>query len=124
MVYLHFLASIAACGLIAATYPYFLVTFVAVRVVYPGLLGPDGPDESDRQDLQCVAYELGWYRAATTVVPLLCVALLGLRSAVHQFAVPALGVAGLAGVALAFLVEGKTRADVAALAKIPPRLKA
>jgi hypothetical protein len=47
--------------------------------------------------------------------------LLGLRGAAHQFAVPALGVAGLAGVALAFFLEVRIRADLTALADVPVR---
>ncbi len=34
--YLHFLMGLVICGFIAGAYPYFLVTFLAVRVLYPG----------------------------------------------------------------------------------------
>jgi eukaryotic-like serine/threonine-protein kinase len=117
--YLHFLVSLVMCGLIAAAYPYFLITFLAVRVFYPFLLGPAGPAPSDGPALRRVERELGWYRAAATAVPLLAVALLASRGASHPFAVAALSVAGLAGVALAFFIEGQTRADLAALAEVP-----
>jgi hypothetical protein len=48
------------------------------------------------------------------------VALLASRGAADPFAVAVLSVAGLAGTGLAFAIEGRTRADLAALAAIPP----
>ena len=120
--YVHFLVSLVVCGLIAAAYPYFLVTFLAVRVLYPVLLGPAGPTSTDGLALRRVEGELGRYRAAATAVPLLAVALLASRGASHPFAVAALSVAGLAGVALAFLIESRTRSDLAALANVPTTL--
>jgi serine/threonine protein kinase len=118
-VYVHFLLSLAVCGLIAAAYPYFLVTFLAVRVIYPALLGPDGPGPADPPALRRVDRDLGRYRAAAAAVPLLAVALLASRGAANLAAVAALSAAGLAGVALASVIEGRTRADLAALADVP-----
>ena len=80
--YVHFVLSLAACGLIAAAYPYFLVTFLAVRVMYPALLGSAAPDA---EALRRVERELGRYRAAATAVPLVAVALLASRGASHPF---------------------------------------
>ena len=115
-VYVHFLLSLVVCGLIAAAYPYFVVTFLAVRVLYPALLGPAGPDGPA---LRRVERELGRYRAAATAVPLIAVALLASRGVSHPFAVAVLSVTGLAGTLLAFALEGRTRADLAALADVP-----
>jgi len=117
--YLHFLLSLVICGLIAAAYPYFLVTFAAVRVLYPALLGPEGPVAADVPHLRRVERELTVYRAAATAVPLLAVALLASRNVSHPFAVAALSVTGLAGTAVAYVLEGKTRRDLAALADVP-----
>jgi serine/threonine protein kinase len=113
--YIHFLLSLTVCGLIAAAYPYFLVTFLAVRVLYPAL----GPSPADVPSLRRVERELGRYRAAATAVPLVAVALLASRGASHPFAVAALSVAGLVGVALAYVIETRTRADLAALTDVP-----
>ena len=118
--YVHFLLSLVVCGLIAAAYPYFLVTFLAVRVFYPALLGPDGPRPSDAAAINRVERELGRYRAAATAVPLLAVALLASRGASNPVAVVVLSVAGLLGVGLAHLIEGLTRANLAALAELSP----
>ncbi len=117
--YVHFLVSLVICGLIAAAYPYFLVTFLTVRVFYPALLGLTGPTSSDGPALRRVERDLGRYRAAAAGVPLLAVALLASRGASSLLPVAAMGLAGLAGVALAYVIEGLVRADLTALAEAP-----
>ena len=117
--YAHFMLSLAVCGLVAAAYPYFLVNFLAVRVFYPTLLGPDGPAPTDGPALQRVERELGRYRAAAAAVPLLAVTLLASQATLSLYAAAALGIAGLAGVALAYVIEWRTRADLTALAQFP-----
>ncbi|MBN9120274.1 MAG: serine/threonine protein kinase, partial [Planctomycetes bacterium] len=118
-VYVHFLLSLVVCGLIAAAYPYFMVTFLAVRVYFPALLGPDGLGPSDTAALRRVERELGHYRAAAAAVPLLAVALFTSRGTSNPVAVAVLSAIGLLGVGLAYVIEGRTRADLAALAEIP-----
>jgi serine/threonine protein kinase len=118
-VYLHFLLSLVVSGLIAATFPYFLVTFLAVRVFYPALLGPDGLAPSDVAGLHRIERELSRYRAAATAVPFFAVALLAWRGVTNPIATVVLNVSGLLGVGLAFLIEGQMRAILAALVEIP-----
>ena len=118
--YAHFLVSLAVCGLVAAAYPYFLVNFLAVRVFYPSLLGPDGPAPTDGPALKRVERELGRYRAAAAAVPLLAVTLLASQATLSLYAVAAMGIAGLAGVGLAYVIEWRIRADLAALSQLQP----
>ena len=118
-IYTHFVLSLAICGLIAAAYPYFLVTFLAVRVFYPSLLGPTGPSPSDRLALARVERDLARYRAAASGVPLLAVALLASQGASSLLPLAVLGLTGMAGVLLAFVIEGQTRAALAALGDYP-----
>ena len=121
-VYLHFLLSLVICGLIAGTYPYFLITFVAVRVLYPALLDPGAPTDSDLRALRRVARDLSRYLAIAVAIPFLAVGLLaylGLENRMAASAVAVLSVAGLAGTALSFYLESRTRADLAALAAVP-----
>jgi MFS family permease len=117
--YAHFLISLVICGLIAAVYPYFLVTFLATRIFYPALLGSSGPTASDRRALRRVERDLSRYRAAAAGVPLLAVALIVSRGASSVAPVAVMGLAGLAGVILAYFVEGLVRADLASLAEAP-----
>ena len=119
-VYAHFLLSLVICGLIVAAYPYFLITFLAVRVFFPALLGPDGLRPSDAAALRRVERELALYRAAAAAVPLIALALLASHGGSGRVTSAALSGLGLLGVGLAYLLEGQTRADLAALAAIPP----
>jgi hypothetical protein len=118
--YVHFMLSLAICGLIAATYPYFLVNFLAVRVFYPALLGRAGPKSADAAVLRRSERALGRYRAAAAAVPLLAVTLLAYQGSSSTFAVAVLGLAGAAGVALAYYIEGQSREDLANLGSIAP----
>jgi eukaryotic-like serine/threonine-protein kinase len=113
--YVHLFVSLAICGLIAAAYPYFLVTYLAVRALYPALLDAGGPVAEDTPALRQVGRDLSRYRAAAAAVPLVAVGLLASRGVSQPFNVAALTVAGLAGSLLAFVLEGRTRADLAAL---------
>ncbi len=117
--YIHFLLSLVICGLIAAAYPYFLVTFLAVRVLYPALLDGGLPSAADGPALRRVDRELSRYRTVATAIPLLAVALLATRGLSNPTAVAVLSIAGLAGIALAFMLEGKTRAALNALGDRP-----
>jgi serine/threonine protein kinase len=117
--YIHFLLSLIICGLVAAAYPYFLVTYLSVTVLYPALLGSSGFGPDERTVLRRVEWEIGLYRAAATAVPLLAVALLASLRASNPLAVAAMSVTGLVGVALAYALESRTRTALAALADLP-----
>jgi len=123
VVYLHFLMSLVVCGLIAGTYPYFLVTFIAVRVYYPALLARRGPSPQDKLALVSVDRKLGLYRAGATAIPFVGVGLALLALNEHSQtlfrAVSVLCVVGLLGIGLAYVLEGRTRSDLAALADMP-----
>jgi hypothetical protein len=83
------------------------------------LLGSSGPTASDRRALRRVERDLSRYRAAAAGVPLLAVALIVSRGASSVAPVAVMGLAGLAGVILAYFVEGLVRADLASLAEAP-----
>ncbi len=117
--YVHFLFSLIVCGLMASVYPYFLVTYLSVTVLFPSLLGKNGLKQQDRENLRRVDRTLGYFRAAATAVPLIAVALFASRGASNPPAVAAMSVAGLAGVGLAFVLESRTRAALTALIDLP-----
>jgi serine/threonine protein kinase len=119
--YFHFLISLVVCGLIAAAYPYFLITYLSVTVFFPKLLSSRDYSSDDRLSIHRIEREIGHYRAAATAVPLLAVALLAFRGTSNQLAIAVLSVAGLAGVGFAFLLEGRIRTALAALADLPGR---
>jgi serine/threonine protein kinase len=127
VVYVYFLLSLVVFGLLAVTYPYFTMTFLAVRVLYPALLGPDGPAAADRPALERVNRELSVFNMIATGVPLVAVIFLGLMlwlgqsGRAVQFSIVVLGAVGLAGTALAYILDARIRDDLAALADVPAR---
>jgi eukaryotic-like serine/threonine-protein kinase len=117
--YIHFIASFIVCGLMAATYPYFLVTFLAVRVIYPTLLARFAPGTNDAQALRRVERELGVYRLIAGAIPIAAVGLIAGIGISNKLAVVVLSFTGVSGTVLAFVLEGRIRADLTALADVP-----
>ena len=63
--HLHLLFSLILCGLVAEAYPFFLVTFLSVRIFYPALLLTGPPDEGDVPALERAERAWGgswWWR--------------------------------------------------------------
>ncbi|MEU3015452.1 serine/threonine-protein kinase [Nocardia asteroides] len=71
---LHFLASLAVCGAIAAAYPFFLVTFYMVRCIYPIFLRHGEISSTDRAKLAGLDRRCNGYLAIAASVPLIAVA--------------------------------------------------
>ncbi|MFI6225677.1 serine/threonine-protein kinase [Nocardia salmonicida] len=71
---LHFLASLAVCGAIAAAYPFFLVTFYMVRCIYPIFLRHGEISSIDRAKLHGLDRRCNAYLAVAASVPLIAVA--------------------------------------------------
>lgn len=114
----HFLASMALCGLIAAAYPFFGVTFLSLRTFYPALIqsGPVGSD--DLAGLGRLSRWTWLYLLLATSVPLLAMTLLVLIQSHNQLALIVLGAAGLGGVGLAYWLARMIQRDLAALAHV------
>ncbi|MEU8895570.1 serine/threonine-protein kinase [Nocardia sp. NPDC048505] len=72
--YLHFFITQIVCGAIAMAYPYFLVTFYAVRCLYPMFLPHGGIGDDDRRRLEQLDRRSTYFLAIAAAVPLLGVA--------------------------------------------------
>ncbi|HEX3148940.1 MAG TPA: serine/threonine-protein kinase [Gemmataceae bacterium] len=119
--YIHFIASFIVCGLMAATYPYFLVTFLTVRVIYPALLARVAPGPDDAKALRRVERELGRYRLIAGAIPIAAVGLIAGIGISNPLAVIVLSITGVSGTVLAFVLEGRIRSDLIALSEVPAR---
>ncbi|MGW5074572.1 serine/threonine-protein kinase [Rhodococcus sp. NPDC004095] len=72
--YVHFLGSLIVCGAIAVAYPFFFVTFYAVRYLYPVLLPYGISSSDDDRNLRGLDRRSTRYLAVAASVPLVAVA--------------------------------------------------
>lgn len=114
---LHFMASLALCGLVAVSYPFFAVAFLSVRALYPALLRSGSLTAADGADLIRLGRHTGPYLLVAASVPLLAVMLLVLIRSESRFALGVLSTAGLAGLGVAVWLARTLQADLAALAR-------
>lgn len=113
--YFHFFLSLAACGLIAAAFPYLGTTWLAVRVFYPALLASSTPDMREQRALAAIPQQAGVYLAIAAVVPMLATLLVIFAAPANKLEASLLIVAGLIGFVAAWLAYGRIRGDVGAL---------
>lgn len=113
--YLQFFLSLAACGLIAAAFPYLGTTWLALRAYYPALLSSSSPTDREVRLLESVPNQAGFYLAIAAVVPMLAVLLVIVGGLASRFASGLLIVAGLAGFLAAWFTYNQIRSDIAAL---------
>ncbi|MCE9555724.1 MAG: serine/threonine protein kinase [Planctomycetes bacterium] len=117
--YMHFMASLALCGMIAATYPFFGVTFLSVRAFYPRLLPSEPPGEPDHVALTRLSRRTWGYLILAASLPLLAVVVLVLIGSAHGR--PILGIlsaGSLLGFGLIFYLARTIQADLASLSWI------
>ena len=113
--YLQFFLSLAACGLIAAAFPYLGTTWLALRVYYPALLSSSTPTDREVRLLESIPNQAGFYLAIAAVVPMLAALLVIVGGVASQFASGLLIVAGLVGFLAAWFTYNQIRSDIAAL---------
>jgi len=116
--YVHFVASLTLCGLIAAAYPFFGVTCLSVCSFYPALVRIESTTEEDREALIRLGRSTGLYLLLAASVPMLSVVILVIIGSQARFALGLLAAAGLAGFGLSFLAYRMLQSDLAALAQI------
>lgn len=114
--WLHFIASMALCGLIAASYPFFAATAICVRAFYPALLRPGTVAVSDGDALAGL-YRLTWfYLVLAGLMPMLGVLLLLVfGGSPNRLALGVLCGCGLAGFGLIFWLARVIQRDIDAL---------
>ncbi len=116
---LHFIVSLALCGLIVAAYPFFFITFATVRGFYTSLIHGDPSAAEDVPRLAWL-HRLTWpYLVLAASLPMLGVALLVvLDSAPNRLALGVLSAVGLLGFAVIFRLARTIQNDAAALADV------
>jgi hypothetical protein len=77
-VYVHFVASLALCGLIAAAYPFFGVSLLALRCFYPALVHWDTMSKDELPSLRQLGRHSWFHLILAASVPMLSVLILAL----------------------------------------------
>ena len=114
--YIHFMVSLALCGMIAATYPFFGVTLLSVRSFYPRLLPTEPPGEGDVAALARLARRTWGYLILAASLPMLAVAVLVvIPSTRSRLILGILSAGSLLGFALIFYLARTIQADLATL---------
>ncbi|HKB06148.1 MAG TPA: serine/threonine-protein kinase [Gemmataceae bacterium] len=112
--FVHFLMSLILCGLFAAAYPFFMVSFLAVRVFYPALplatTEAGGPARLER-----LARQVWPYLLLTAAVPVLSLTIVVLAGPGNRVLLAIFGTGGLIGFAVAFWLARAIQEDLAAL---------
>ncbi len=114
--YLHFLSSMTVCGLIAAAYPFFGVTFLCVRALFPALtrLGSMRSEEAVWFDR---LHRITWlHLASAALVPMLGVMLLvAVGGDQNRFALGVLSGSGVLGFIVVVWLARAIQKDLATL---------
>jgi hypothetical protein len=111
----HFVISLALCGLVAAAYPFFGVTYVAVRVFFPALLPKPTVDPLVEAQLRRLSIEARVYYAIACGVPLIGMGLLILLGSDYRTAQVVLTVLIALGVFFASYTMNVIQRDITSL---------
>jgi len=113
--YLHFLGSLLLCGLIAASYPFFGVTYFSLHTIYPQLIQRADFSQSSPEPLERIR-KLSWiYLIMAFLVPMLSIAALAILNLDDKLAIVLLTVAGTLGAVSIFRVFQTLQSDLEAL---------
>ncbi|QDT91896.1 serine/threonine-protein kinase [Gimesia algae] len=120
--YFHFLGSLLLCGLIAASYPFFGVTYFSLHMIYPRLI-----QNSDFTQLAPDSYQQlkrrSWvYLIMAFLVPTLSIASLAMINLDDKIAIGILTVAGTLGAVSIFRIFQTLQADLDALEELSRRV--
>jgi hypothetical protein len=113
--YVHFVMSLAVCGLIAAAYPFFGITVLAVRAWLPLLFQPQSAASRDRAHLEWLGRVVWFYLGVAALVPMTAIVLLNLTGSPDRSALGILGTSSVIGLLGIFWMALLLQRDVRAL---------
>ena len=115
--YAHFWGSLVLCGLIAAGYPFFGVTWLSVRGMYPLLVRDNLDFEEDRHPLDRLTRRCWAYLITAVLVPFLAVLVLMLVQLPSRFALIMLSGGSLVGFVLVLMAFRSLQSSLQVLLK-------
>ncbi len=113
---LHFFTSLALCGMIAATYPFFLITAACVLHIYPRMVADSDTSLAEIDTLRRTQRRTRPYLALAAILPLAGITLLVmLGQAQNRFALAVLSLGGLLGFLWVFWQAGRIQGAIGLL---------
>ena len=113
--YPHFFGSLLICGLIGVTYPFFGITAIAIRILYPSLINGN-LSLLDRNTLTTLQQRLlPLYLLLAALVPMTATLVLVLMDSGARFALTLFSLTGVIGFALIHLLYRRIQNDLGAL---------
>ncbi len=113
--YTHFIGSMTICGLIAAAYPYFGLTFLVSRVFYPALLKGSSGTERDAMKLESLDDQLSIPLFIAAIVPMASLLVVSLLRIQSRYVSLSLILSGVVGLVVVYLLYRKIRQDIHSL---------
>ena len=120
-IYVHFVASLTLCGLIAAAYPFFGVSLLATRCLYPSLVHWDTMSKEELPAMKQLARNMWIHLILAASVPMLSVMIYALSGLDRRFALVALAAGGTIGFAIAVSAFRLVQQDLQVLIKFIER---
>jgi len=120
-IYGHFLASLALCGLIAAAYPFFAVSLMALRCFYPALVRWESISADELPALKNLARASWFHLVLAASVPMLAVTILALSGLDRRAALVQLAAGGAIGFGMAVTAFRLVQQDLQVLMKVIER---
>lgn len=114
-IYLSFVTSLALCGLIAASYPFFGISFLSVRCVYPMLLQRDPQHSEDRRWLESLSRQTWGYLILAALMPMVSVTILALSESTDRRWLLISSIAGIVGFAMTVYFFSALQRDLTTL---------
>ena len=116
-IYLKFLLSMFACGMVSSCLPFLATTWMSVRMFHSGALGQYGADPDEQRRLTALIRYAGWYLVASTVAPVTAILLILLTDE-DRLAIAIVVAATIVGFGAAYYVYQRIRADLIALSVV------
>ncbi len=120
-IYGHFLASLTLCGLIAAAYPFFAVSLMSLRCLYPTLVRWESISADELPALKNLARASWFHLVLAASVPMLAVTILALSGLDRRTALVQLAAGGAIGFGMAVSAFRLVQQDLQVLMKVIER---
>ena len=120
-IYGHFLASLTLCGLIAAAYPFFAVSLIALRCFYPQMVQWSAMSAAELPNLRKLSQSAWLHLFLAAAVPMLAVMILALTGLNRRFALAILAISGTLGFAVTTTAFRLVQNDLQVLTKLVER---